>query len=40
MADDSDAKEVMDVTNETEEVSCRYINNYCSQIEMFMAPRH
>ena len=33
MADDLD---VMDVTNEIEEVSCRYINNFCSQIEMSM----
>ena len=38
MADDLDAKEVMDVTNEIEEVSCLYINNYCSQIEMSMGP--
>ena len=30
------AKAVMDVTNEIEEASCCYINNYCSQIEMSM----
>ena len=39
MADDLDAKEVMDVTNEIEEVSCLYINNYCLQIEMSMGPQ-